>query len=152
MMPFKESFHTLLLLLTTEFILASFAFSYEDFLMKHYDFPRSLVGNHYCNAMMQNRGMTRPKCRQVNTFIHDTKAYIIDVCGRKGVFYGHELRHSIKIFTVTTCTLRGSNPRAPCNYKENLSPKNIVVACLDGKPVRYEEGDFAMVHEGESSD
>uniref|UniRef100_A0A670ZMV9 Ribonuclease A-domain domain-containing protein n=1 Tax=Pseudonaja textilis TaxID=8673 RepID=A0A670ZMV9_PSETE len=151
-MPLKESFHALLLLLTTIFILGSIAFSYEDFLMKHYDFPRSIVGSHYCNAMMQSQGMTKPKCRLVNTFIHDTKAYILDVCGRKGVSYGHELHHSIKIFSVTTCTLKGSNPRAPCVYKENILPQNIVIACLDGKPVHYEEGNFAVVHEDETSD
>ncbi|XP_063158622.1 ribonuclease-like [Candoia aspera] len=140
MVPFKESGHALLLLLTTVLILGSFAANYEDFLMKHYDNPKSSVGNRYCNAMMQRRGMTRPKCKQVNSFIHDTKADIIAVCAEKGVPYGNELRCSMRLFRVTTCSLKGSGMRPPCDYRETSSPKKIVIMCVYGKPVRYEEG------------
>ncbi|XP_007442031.1 ribonuclease-like [Python bivittatus] len=125
--------------------------NYEDFLMKHYDYPKSNVGNRYCNTMMQRREMTGPKCKQVNSFVHDTKAEIFAVCATKGVPYGNDLQRSLKLFRVTTCTLKGFKMRPPCDYKEMTLPRNIVISCMDGKPVHYEEG-VAVVQEQESSE
>ncbi|XP_015687069.2 ribonuclease-like [Protobothrops mucrosquamatus] len=121
-------------------ILGTFGQTYEDFLTKHYDNPKSNVGDQYCNKMMQKRGMTKPKCKEVNSFIHTTKNNIIDVCGTGGVAIDDRLRRSNKQFQVTTCKMKGSSTKPPCDYRENTSLRYIVIACENGLPVHYEEG------------
>ncbi|XP_042331052.1 ribonuclease-like [Sceloporus undulatus] len=122
------------------FIVENYAADNKQFNRQHFDNPKSNVGKRYCDAMMQRRGMTKPQCKSVNSFIHGTKKDINDVCGKGGKPYGNNLRRSNKQFSVTTCKLSGGSTRPPCKYRENKSNRYIVIACRDGKPVHYEEG------------
>ncbi|XP_042327387.1 angiogenin-2-like isoform X1 [Sceloporus undulatus] len=139
-MQFKGSGPILFVLLAMVFIVGTYAADYPSFLSHHYDNPRSNVGKRYCNTMMQRRGMTKPQCKAVNSFIHGSKKQIIAVCSKGGKPYGNGLRRSNKQFSVTTCKLSGGSPRPPCNYRENRSNRFIVVACRGGKPVHFDEG------------
>uniref|UniRef100_A0A8D0G8C9 Ribonuclease A-domain domain-containing protein n=1 Tax=Sphenodon punctatus TaxID=8508 RepID=A0A8D0G8C9_SPHPU len=111
---------------------------YEKFLSQHRDDPRSSFHGRYCNTMMQRRGLTKPECKEVNTFIHGSKKQIRAVCGDRGVPY-NGLRRSLQHFRVTTCTLQGGSPRPPCEYRENNSPRYIVIGCEGEWPVHYDE-------------
>uniref|UniRef100_A0A8C5RPD2 Ribonuclease A-domain domain-containing protein n=1 Tax=Laticauda laticaudata TaxID=8630 RepID=A0A8C5RPD2_LATLA len=117
-----------------------FAINYPTFLRQHYDNPKSNVRKSYCNAMMQSRDMTKPNCKPLNSFIHDTKNRIIAVCGSEGTPFENRLQHSLRPFRVTTCKMRGSSILPPCEYRENTSPRYIVIACENRLPVHYEEG------------
>ncbi|XP_026576409.1 ribonuclease-like isoform X1 [Pseudonaja textilis] len=139
-MMFKGVGLGLFIVLAAVLMLGTFAADYETFLRQHYDNPKSNVGDNYCNKMMQRRGMTQPKCKEVNTFIHDTKNKIIAVCGDGGEAINNRLRRSKKQFRVTTCKMKGSSTKPPCDYRENESPRYIVIACENGLPVHYEEG------------
>ncbi|XP_032093784.1 ribonuclease-like [Thamnophis elegans] len=130
----------LFIVLAAVLMLGTFAADYPTFLEHHFDDPKSNVGDHYCNKMMQRRGMTKPKCKEVNTFIHDTKNNIIAVCGDGGEAIDNRLQRSKKQFRVTTCKMKGSSMKPPCDYRENTSPRYIVIACENGLPVHYEEG------------
>nr|XP_060639021.1 ribonuclease-like [Anolis sagrei ordinatus] len=139
-MHFKGSGPIFFAFLTFAFIVGTYGADYETFLRQHYDNPKSSVGSNYCDAMMQKRDLTKPQCKEVNSFIHETKNNIIDVCGNGGEPYGDRLRRSKKQFSVTTCKLKGGSTRPPCNYRENKSERYIVIACRDKLPVHYDEG------------
>ncbi|XP_034991382.2 angiogenin isoform X1 [Zootoca vivipara] len=111
---------------------------YEKFLSQHRDEPRSRFHGRYCNTLMGSRGLTKPECKEVNTFIHGSKRQIRAVCAEGGLPSG-ELRKSRQHFRVTTCTLRGGSTRPPCEYKENISPRYIIIGCEGGWPVHYDE-------------
>uniref|UniRef100_A0A803TL43 Ribonuclease A-domain domain-containing protein n=1 Tax=Anolis carolinensis TaxID=28377 RepID=A0A803TL43_ANOCA len=138
-MNFKGSGPVLFVLLAVVFIVGTYAADYQTFRRQHYDNPRSNVGNRYCNTMMQRRGMTRPNCKGVNSFVHGSKRQLIDVCGRGGRAFGNNLRRSNRRFSVTTCRLTGGSSRPPCNYRENRSNRFIVIACRGGRPVHFDE-------------
>ncbi|XP_070623390.1 ribonuclease-like [Erythrolamprus reginae] len=139
-MLFKGFGLGIFIILAAVLMLGTFAADYETFLRQHYDNPPSNVGDKYCNKMMQKRGMTKPKCKEVNSFIHDTKKNIIDVCGDGGEAIDSRLRRSKEQMRVTTCKMKGSSTKPPCDYRENNSPRYIVIACENGLPVHYEEG------------
>uniref|UniRef100_A0A8D2KT02 Ribonuclease A-domain domain-containing protein n=1 Tax=Varanus komodoensis TaxID=61221 RepID=A0A8D2KT02_VARKO len=111
---------------------------YEKFLSQHRDEPRSSFRGRYCDSLMKIRGLTKPHCKEVNTFIHGSKRQIRAVCAEGGLPSG-QLRRSQRPFRVTTCTLRGDSALHPCEYKENTSPRYIVIGCEDGWPVHYDE-------------
>uniref|UniRef100_A0A8D0DME2 Ribonuclease A-domain domain-containing protein n=1 Tax=Salvator merianae TaxID=96440 RepID=A0A8D0DME2_SALMN len=111
---------------------------YEHFLTQHRDEPQSSFHGRYCDSLMSRRGLTRPQCKEVNTFIHDTKRQIQGVCAEEGVPFGN-LRRSRQHFRVITCTHKGGSTRPPCEYKENRSPRYIVITCESGWPVHYDE-------------
>uniref|UniRef100_A0A8C5WZH1 Ribonuclease A-domain domain-containing protein n=1 Tax=Laticauda laticaudata TaxID=8630 RepID=A0A8C5WZH1_LATLA len=139
LMPFKEYELVLFFVLAVVLLPGAYAPDYQTFLRQHYDNPKSNVGNHYCDTMMQRRGMTRPVCKDKNSFIHGTKKNINNVCGSRGVPYGNGLRRSRNRFSVTTCKHRGGSNRPPCRYTENTSSRLIVVRCADGRPVHFDE-------------
>ncbi|XP_053115062.1 angiogenin-like [Hemicordylus capensis] len=117
---------------------------YEKFLSQHRDEPRSRFRGRYCNTMMGSRDLTRPECKEVNTFIHGSKRQIRAVCTTTGgVPYG-ALRRSRQHFRVTTCTLRGSSTRPPCEYRENTTPRYIVIGCENDWPVHYDESQIVI--------
>uniref|UniRef100_A0A8D0BQB9 Ribonuclease A-domain domain-containing protein n=1 Tax=Salvator merianae TaxID=96440 RepID=A0A8D0BQB9_SALMN len=115
--------------------------AYQKFLRQHYDNPKSNVGRNYCNAMMQRRELTKPTCKDVNSFIHEKKQDILDVCTDKGgKAYKDGLRVSLKPFSVTTCKHKGGSTRPPCEYKENKSERYIVIRCNNrNEPVHFDE-------------
>nr|XP_034992947.1 angiogenin-like [Zootoca vivipara]XP_034992948.1 angiogenin-like [Zootoca vivipara]XP_034992949.1 angiogenin-like [Zootoca vivipara] len=141
-MPFKGSGLMFLISLVSVLVLGAYCQAgYQKFVTQHYDNPKSSVGKQYCDVMMKRRGLDKPACKQVNTFIHDTKKNIIAVCTASGgKDYGKGLRISLRPFTVTTCKLKGGSSRPPCKYSDNKSSRYIVIACQDGKPVHFDEG------------
>ncbi|XP_061445065.1 angiogenin-like [Rhineura floridana] len=142
MSPSKGSCYLLLVLLVADLLPGSFCGNnphYEKFLNQHRDEPRSSFHGRYCNTLMTSRGLTRPECKEVNTFIHSTKRQIRAVCTDGGGVPFGELRQSRQHFRVTTCTLRGGSTRPPCEYKENTSPRYIIIGCEGGWPVHYDE-------------
>ncbi|XP_053120945.1 angiogenin-like [Hemicordylus capensis] len=143
MRPSEAAFYLLLVLLVVELLPESTYANnprYEKFLTQHYNNPKSSFSGKYCDAIMSQRGLTRPQCKEVNTFIHDTTNNIKAVCKEGGEPYG-QLRRSKEHMKVTTCKLKGSSthPRPPCDYRENSSPRYIVIGCEDGWPVHYDE-------------
>ncbi|XP_058038541.1 ribonuclease-like [Ahaetulla prasina] len=144
-MLFKGFGLGLFIVLAAVLMLGTFAADYETFVKHHCDNPKSNVGDHYCNKMMQRCGMTSPKCKEVNIFIHAPKKKIIDVCGDGREAINNRLRRSKN--RVTTCTMKGSSTKPPCDYRGNTSPRYIVIACENGLPVHYEEGQNLTVLE-----
>ncbi|XP_034267440.1 ribonuclease-like [Pantherophis guttatus] len=134
-MIFKRVGLGLFILVAAVVILGTFAQTYKDFLKQHYDHPKSSVGNPYCNTMMKKRGMTKPKCKEVNTFIHTKKNNIIAVCTDEGgIAIDDRLQRSKQKYLVTNCRIKGSLTK-PCEYSEDTSPRHLVTACEDKLPV-----------------
>ncbi|XP_034991791.2 angiogenin-like [Zootoca vivipara] len=147
MMPFKGSGLGLLTFLVSVLALGAYcAPSHQTFLKQHYDYPKSSVGNKYCDVMMKRRGLDRP-CKDVNTFIHDTMNNIKAVCTESGgKDYGNGLRIALRPFTVTTCKHKGGSTRPPCKYSDNKSSRYIVIACNQNKePVHFDESIIVTV-------
>ncbi|XP_033024221.1 angiogenin-like [Lacerta agilis] len=142
MTPFKGSGLVILTFLVSVLALGAYcAPTYEKFLTQHYNHPKSSVGKKYCDVMMKRRGLDKPACKEVNTFIHDTKNNIKAVCTASGgKDYGKGLRISLRPFTLTTCKHRGGSTRPPCRYSDNKSSRYIVIACNEhGEPVHFDE-------------
>uniref|UniRef100_A0A8C6XCF3 Ribonuclease A-domain domain-containing protein n=1 Tax=Naja naja TaxID=35670 RepID=A0A8C6XCF3_NAJNA len=129
----------LFIILAAALIMDNYTADYRKFLREHYDNPKNKGGDYYCNKIMQKRGLSSPKCKMMNTFIHDTKQKITDVCGDQGVPLSGRLRHSMAQFWVTTCKVKGFSDTPPCDYREDASPRYIVIVCKNGLPVHYEE-------------
>ncbi|ETE58891.1 Angiogenin, partial [Ophiophagus hannah] len=130
----------LFIILAAALIMDTYAADYTKFLRQHYDNPKSKGGDHYCNKIMQSHGLSSPKCKMMNTFIHDMKQKITDVCGDQGVPFRGRLWCSKVQFWVTTCKAKGFSDNPPCDYREDASPRYIVIVCKNGLPVHYEEG------------
>ena len=118
--------------------LAQDAYRYIKFLTQHYDAKPTGRDYRYCESMMKKRKLTSP-CKEVNTFIHDTKNNIKAICGENGRPYGVDFRISNSRFQVTTCTHKGGSPRPPCQYNAFKDFRYIVIACEDGWPVHFDE-------------
>ncbi|XP_062993025.1 angiogenin-2-like [Elgaria multicarinata webbii] len=129
-----------LLMVVVVFLPGAYAPDYKTFLRQHYNNPKSNVGNRYCDTMMQRRGMTKPNCKAVNSFVHASKKQLRAVCAKGGKPYGAGLRRSNSKFSVTTCKHTGGSTRPPCKYRQNNSQRYIVVRCAGGFPVHYDEG------------
>ncbi|XP_044840924.1 ribonuclease-like [Mauremys mutica] len=110
---------------------------YQKFLRQHHDNPRTNAGRDYCWAMMQRRGMARP-CKDINTFIHASRAQIQSVCRDGGTPY-QGMRRSKRPLAVTTCELRRTQG-ARCIYRSHAASRYIVIGCVHGTwPVQYNE-------------
>ena len=111
---------------------------YTKFLTQHYDAKPKGRDDRYCESMMVKRKLTS-FCKDVNTFIHDTKNNIKAICGKKGSPYGRNLRISKSHFQVTTCTHKGRSPRPPCRYRASKGFRYIIIGCENGWPVHFDE-------------
>ncbi|XP_021010216.1 angiogenin-4-like [Mus caroli] len=111
---------------------------YIKFLTQHYDAKPKGRDHRYCESMMRERELTSP-CKDVNTFIHDTKNNIKAICEKKGSPYGENFRISNSRFQITTCRHSGRSPRPPCRYRAFKDFRSIVIACVDGWPVHFDE-------------
>ncbi|XP_021010005.1 angiogenin-4 [Mus caroli] len=111
---------------------------YETFLKQHYDAKPKGRDHRYCESMMKERKLISP-CKEVNTFIHDTKNNIKAICGEDGSPYGENFRISNSPFQITTCRHSGGSPKRPCRYRAFKDFRYIVIACEDGWPVHFDE-------------
>ncbi|XP_067388349.1 ribonuclease-like [Emydura macquarii macquarii] len=110
---------------------------YQKFLRQHHDNPRTPAGRDYCGAMMQRRGLARP-CKDINTFIHASRAQLRAVCGAGGTPY-QGMRRSRRPLAVTTCELRRTQG-ARCIYRSHAASRYIVIGCDHGTwPAQYNE-------------
>ncbi|EDL33995.1 angiogenin, ribonuclease A family, member 5 precursor [Mus musculus] len=123
--------------------LAQDNYRYKNFLNQHYDAKPTGRDYRYCESMMKKRKLTSP-CKEVNTFIHDTKNNIKAICGENGRPYGVNLRISNSRFQITTCKHKGGSPKPPCQYKAFKDFRYIVIACEDGWPVHFDESFISM--------
>uniref|UniRef100_A0A8C3FQH7 Ribonuclease A-domain domain-containing protein n=1 Tax=Chrysemys picta bellii TaxID=8478 RepID=A0A8C3FQH7_CHRPI len=100
--------------------------SYQQFVNQHVDFPRSRVPNNqnYCDLLMQRRGLTRPACKPINTFIHAPA--------------GQNLYDSTGTFRVTTCREAPSSRPRRCRYRASVRVTRVRVACNSNLPVHLE--------------
>uniref|UniRef100_A0A8C0GBE4 Ribonuclease A-domain domain-containing protein n=1 Tax=Chelonoidis abingdonii TaxID=106734 RepID=A0A8C0GBE4_CHEAB len=106
---------------------------YEKFLRQHHDNLRTNAGRDYCGR----RGMTRP-CKDINTFIHASRAQIQSVCRDGGTPY-QGMRRSNRPLAVTTCELRRTQGTR-CIYRSHAASRYIVIGCVHGLwPVQYNE-------------
>ncbi|XP_075767934.1 ribonuclease-like isoform X2 [Pelodiscus sinensis] len=114
--------------------------SYQDFVNRHIDFPKSRVpGNrNYCDILMARRGLTRRSCKPTNTFIHAPSGQLRAVCGRGGRPVFRNLRDSLRRFPVTICReVPGSRP-GRCRYRASGRNTRVRVACTQNLPVHLD--------------
>uniref|UniRef100_A0A8C8SXA6 Ribonuclease A-domain domain-containing protein n=1 Tax=Pelusios castaneus TaxID=367368 RepID=A0A8C8SXA6_9SAUR len=102
---------------------------YQTFLWQHHDNPRTQAGRDYCGTMMLRRGMTRP-CKDINTFIHASRAQLHSVCRDGGTPY-QGMRRSKRPLAVTTCELKRTQG-ARCIYRSHAASRYIVIGCSHG--------------------
>ncbi|XP_014310202.1 ribonuclease 4 [Myotis lucifugus] len=108
---------------------------HQRFLREHVDSNWTGGNNWYCNTMMQRRGMTRPRCKQLNTFIHADIGTIKNICRTPNIrckngrmnCHGRHVR-------VTECSLTASSQRK-CSYQGRGRSRRVVIACQGNPPV-----------------
>ncbi|XP_049624658.1 ribonuclease 4 [Suncus etruscus] len=110
------------------------SYMYQRFLRQHMD-PEGTGGSDgYCNLMMQRRRMTSPRCKPVNTFIHESIWDINRICSspniqcKNGNMNCHE-----GIVRVTDCRESGASRSPNCRYRARTSTRRVIIAC-DGYP------------------
>ncbi|XP_070262273.1 ribonuclease 4-like [Myotis yumanensis] len=110
-------------------------FMYQRFLRQHVDSTQRGVTSSYCNTMMERRGMTRPRCKQFNTFIHADIGAINNICRTPNIRCknGKENCHE-GVVRVTDCRLTGSSPQN-CRYQGRGSSRRVVITCEGNAPV-----------------
>uniref|UniRef100_A0A8C8RXM6 Ribonuclease A-domain domain-containing protein n=1 Tax=Pelusios castaneus TaxID=367368 RepID=A0A8C8RXM6_9SAUR len=120
-----------LLLLAAGMAQLSQGASYQDFVNKHIDFPKTSIpnGQHYCNILMRRRGLTYPVCKYTNTFIHAPISPVRAVCSNRGRCYGRNLCNSKAAFRLTTCRLSPSSRPGRCRYRARVQIRRIQVRC-----------------------
>nr|XP_020668375.1 ribonuclease pancreatic-like [Pogona vitticeps] len=85
------------------------AATWQDFQNRHIAPPRGPNENlnAYCDRMMIARGMTQPRCKPRNTFIHNNVHDVQQVCHGQSTHYGGNLYDSIQSFDMTECNNTG---------------------------------------------
>ncbi|KAK9967255.1 hypothetical protein ABG768_001662 [Culter alburnus] len=114
--------------------------SYKKFLNQHLGPDMT---EQKCDSEMRKRGITVNDngCKPVNTFIQANSNQIKAVCGNGGIPHGNNLFRSIQPFPVITCTLKSGVRYPRCEYgKGKKSTRYIVLKCVEGWPVHYDEG------------
>ncbi|CAM5096093.1 unnamed protein product [Natator depressus] len=134
-----------LLFLTLVLLAASLAqlsegASYQQFVTRHFDSPKTRAANDrlYCNRMMQSRGLTRVFCKRRNTFIHAPAGQLQAICARGGTHVRLNLYDSLESFNVTTCRALPRSRPGHCRYRAAIGNTKIRVACAKGLPVHLQ--------------
>ncbi|KAJ6651877.1 hypothetical protein lerEdw1_015982 [Lerista edwardsae] len=93
--------------------------TYQEFVNRHIEIkgPGSANINSYCTLMMMQRGMTKPRCKPSNIFIHAKPAEVQVICGAGGRPFWGNLRSSHRPFHITVCRNTGTLARGGgCQY------------------------------------
>ncbi|XP_006766109.1 PREDICTED: ribonuclease 4 [Myotis davidii] len=108
---------------------------YKKFQRQHVDSRGPGGTNLYCNTMMHKQGMTRPTCKEFNTFIHENIGTINNICNAPNIQCknGKENCHA-GVVRVTDCNDTKSSPPPNCSYKATASTRRVVIAC-EGNPL-----------------
>ncbi|XP_006108198.1 ribonuclease 4 [Myotis lucifugus] len=108
--------------------------TYQRFLRQHVDSRGPGGTNLYCNTMMQRRGMTRPTCKQFNTFIHENIRTINNICRTTNIRCKNgRMNCHAGVVRVTDCRLTARFPQN-CRYQGRGSSRRVVIAC-EGNPL-----------------
>ncbi|XP_044516004.1 ribonuclease pancreatic-like [Gracilinanus agilis] len=112
----------------------------EKFKRQHLD--QGTKGNpdrKYCDQMMVKRGMTKERCKPINTFVRESYQQIKNICheahvpcANKKMHNCHKSSHPMKI---TECHLSGGSRPGRCKYQRNNTKKHVTVACV-GNPLK----------------
>ncbi|XP_007479825.2 ribonuclease pancreatic A-like [Monodelphis domestica] len=141
MIPERSLLLSLLTLMVLGLSHHSLAESQEDkFKRQHLDSgTKGNPGKKYCDQMMAKRGMTKRKCKPVNTFLHESYQNIENIChepnvpcANKNMHNCHKSNHPMKI---TECHLSGGSKPDKCRCRMNNVKKNVTVACV-GKTLK----------------
>ncbi|XP_023608649.1 ribonuclease 4-like [Myotis lucifugus] len=137
-MALQKTLSLLLLLLLTllglGFVQPSYGqFMYQPLQQQHVDSTQRGGTSLYRNTMMQRQGMTRLRCKQFNTFIHENIGAINNICRTPNIQCrnGKENCHE-GVVRVTDCRLTASFP-VNCRYEGRGSSRHVVIAC-EGNP------------------
>ncbi|EPQ12766.1 Ribonuclease 4 [Myotis brandtii] len=107
---------------------------YQRFKQQHVDSTQRGGTSSYCNSMMQKRKMTRPTCKQFNTFIHADIGAINNICKTtKFRCKNGKMNCHAGVVRITECRLTASS-RQNCRYQGKGSSKRVVIAC-QGNPL-----------------
>ncbi|XP_059562245.1 ribonuclease 4-like [Myotis daubentonii] len=107
----------------------------KKFKWQHVDSTETGGNNFYCDTMMQSRGMTRPTCKQLNTFIHENIETINNICNAPNIRCKNgRMNCHVGEVRVTGCKDTGSSPPPKCSYQATAGKKNVTIAC-DGNPL-----------------
>ncbi|ELK28284.1 Ribonuclease 4, partial [Myotis davidii] len=111
---------------------------YERFQRQHVDSKQRGVTSLYCNTMMQTRGMTRPRCKQFNTFIHADIGAFNNICRTPNIRCKNgRMNCHAGALRVTVCSLTGGSPPNECKYQATQncryecrgSFRHVIIAC-----------------------
>uniref|UniRef100_A0ABM5GQ88 Ribonuclease pancreatic-like n=1 Tax=Pogona vitticeps TaxID=103695 RepID=A0ABM5GQ88_9SAUR len=113
------------------------AATWQDFQNRHIAPPPGPNENlnTYCDRMMSARGMTQPKCKPRNAFIHDAPSIAQKVCRGQSTPKGGNLFDSILYFNLTDCQVTKGKAPPNCGYKGTCHHSRIRVGCTTGKKV-----------------
>ncbi|EPQ06181.1 Ribonuclease 4 [Myotis brandtii] len=112
---------------------------YKKFQRQHVDSTEKGGNSSYCKKMMQERGMTKSRCKQFNTFIHEDIGTIKNICKtpkipcKNGKMNCHEGE-----VRVTDCRLIAGS-RGNCRYQGRGSSRRVVIACKGKLPVHFDK-------------
>ncbi|XP_027698991.1 ribonuclease pancreatic delta-type-like [Vombatus ursinus] len=114
----------------------------EKFRRQHVDSGnKGNPGKKYCDQMMAKRGMTKGKCKPVNTFVHESYQKIQDICHEASTPCAnpnmHNCHKSAHPLRITQCRLKGGSKPGKCRYLVKNANKHVTVtvAC-GGKPLK----------------
>ncbi|XP_036590425.1 ribonuclease pancreatic A-like [Trichosurus vulpecula] len=96
-------------------------------------------GKKYCDKIMPKRGMTKGKCKPVNTFVHESYQTIQDICHEANTACVnpdmHNCHKSSHPLRITECRLSGGSKPGKCRYRVKSAKKHVIVAC-GGNPLK----------------
>ncbi|XP_070262054.1 ribonuclease 4 [Myotis yumanensis] len=107
---------------------------YQRFLRQHVDSTGTGGTDLYCNTMMERRGMTRPRCKKFNTFIHADIGAINNICSTPNIRCKNAKENCHEgVVRVTDCRLTARSG-GNCRYQGRGSSRSVVIAC-QGNPL-----------------
>jgi len=94
-----------------------------------------------CDSVIRERNIRAygNKCKPKNTFILDNIQNVKRVCNT-GIEVKQNFYKSNETFPIILCT-RKNNTGNICEYDSSEQTINIVILCIKGKPVHYEDPD-----------
>lgn len=97
-----------------------------------------------CNKVMQGRKINaiKPKrCKTTNTFVLSDAESVKAICLDQGEPFPGNLTKSLKRFDIVVCEWdQMTTPPTNCSYNgRQLENKNIIIKCVKGLPVHYDQ-------------
>ncbi|XP_005412126.1 PREDICTED: ribonuclease 4 [Chinchilla lanigera] len=107
---------------------------YQRFLRQHVDPQETGGSDNYCNLMMHRRKMTSPRCKPLNSFIHEDIWNIRSICSTTSIQCKNGLMNCHEgVVKVTDCREIGNSRASTCRYRARARTRRVVIAC-EGDP------------------